>query len=144
MARLEHCNIRSFDLAETIRFYEDVIGLRSGPMPGRTGRGAWLYDESDVPVVHVIALDPDKREASLAEIRDRLGELAGALDLDGMKGTGVIDHIAFRCRDHDAMVDRIEAYALPYRTFDIPDYKLRQIFVNDPSGVTLELNFRED
>jgi catechol 2,3-dioxygenase-like lactoylglutathione lyase family enzyme len=143
MARLEHCNIRSFDLATTIRFYEDVIGLRAGPMPGRQGQGAWLYDESDIPVIHVIALDPDKREASLAEIRHRLGDLAGPLDLSAMQGTGVIDHLAFRCRDHAAMLARIEARGLPHRTFDIPAYKLRQIFVNDPSGVTLELNFRE-
>ena len=52
MARLEHCNIRSFDLAATIRFYEQVIGLRAGPVPGMN-RGAWLYDDSGVAVVHV-------------------------------------------------------------------------------------------
>lgn len=143
MPVLEHCNIRSFDLVATIRFYEDVIGLRAGPVPGGGDRGAWLYDDNDVPVVHVIGLDPDKREQGLTEIRSRLGDLAGPLDIDAMKGTGVIDHIAFRCTGFDATVARIEAHGLPYRTFDIPGYNLRQIFVNDPSGVTLELNFRE-
>jgi len=142
MPTLEHCNIRSFDLAATIRFYEDVIGLRAGPVPGGGDRGAWLYDDDGVPVVHVIGLDPDKREQGLAEIRNRLGDLAGSLDIDTMQGTGVIDHVAFRCDDHAAMVARIEAHGLAYRAFDIPGFDLRQIFVNDPSGVTLELNFR--
>ena len=41
------------------------------------------------------------------------------------------------------MVARIEAHGAPYRTFDLPAYKLRQILVNDPSDVTLELNFRD-
>ncbi|MES2498652.1 MAG: VOC family protein [Pseudomonadota bacterium] len=143
MAVLEHCNIRTFDLAATVRFYEDVIGLRAGPVPGGNGRGAWLYDDNDIPVVHVIALDPDQREQGLAEIRNRLGDLAGPLDLASMKGTGVIDHVAFRCEGYAAMVERLDARGLTYRAFDIPSYKLRQIFVNDPSDVTLELNFRE-
>nr|WP_047166617.1 VOC family protein [Sphingomonas sp. Y57] len=143
MARLEHCNIRSFDLAATIRFYEDVIGLRAGSVPGMK-RGAWLYDESDVAVVHVIDLSSPNREASLAEMRGRLGELAGPLAPDRMKGGGAVDHIAFRCTDYDAMIARLEAHGLPYRTFDVPAYRLRQIFVNDPSDVTLELNFREE
>lgn len=142
MARLEHCNIRSFDLAATIRFYEDVIGLRAGPTPGMN-RGAWLYDESDVAVVHVIDLASGNGDASLAEIRHRLGELVGPLDPDAMKGGGAIDHIAFRCDDYDAMVRRIEAQGIAYRTFDLSAYNLRQILVNDPSGVTLELNFRD-
>ncbi|WP_347269995.1 VOC family protein [Rhizorhabdus histidinilytica] len=142
MARLEHCNIRSFDLAATIRFYEEVIGLRAGPVPGMN-RGVWLYDDSDVAVVHVIDLDTDNRDASLKEIRHRLGDLAGPLDPDAMKGGGAVDHIAFHCDDYDAMVARIEAHGAPYRTFDLPAYQLRQILVNDPSDVTLELNFRD-
>lgn len=142
MPRLEHCNIRTFDLAATVGFYREVIGLDGGPYPGDPGRGAWLYDEAGIPVIHIIALDPDERDTALAEIGNRLGDLAGPVDL-GAKGSGMIDHVAFRCADaeYDAIVGRIEAHGLPYRTTGIPSYNLRQLFVNDPSGVTLELNF---
>jgi len=142
MPTLEHCNIRTFDLEATVRFYEEVIGLRGGPVPGSPGRGAWLYDEGGVPVIHLISLDPDRREEALAEIGGRLGELAGKLDPKTMQGTGMIDHVAFRCEDYDMMLARIEARGLPCRCFAIPSHDLRQIFLNDPNGVTLELNFR--
>ena len=37
---------------------------------------------------------------------------------------------------------RKKAMATASSTSDVPSIKLRQIFVNDPNGVTLELNFR--
>jgi len=144
MTLLEHCNIRTLDLDATIAFYEEVIGLRTGPFPGQPERGNWLYDDAGVPVVHLIAIERANSESALAEIRDRLGELAGPLTIDKVSGGGAIDHIAFRCEEYAATLARIEARALPYRTMDFPAAGIRQLFVNDPSGVTLELNFRDD
>lgn len=125
MVRLDHNNINATDLAATIAFYEDVIGLRSGDFPGRPGQGAWLYDDSDTPVVHVVAVDPpaDGRSAC--------------------RGSGAIDHMAFRCGDYDGMKARIEDRGLAFRCNDVPSIGLRQLFVDDPSGITVELNFRD-
>jgi len=142
MTRLDHCNIRTFDLDATIKFYTDVVDLRDGDFPGTRSMGAWLYDSSDRPVLHVIALDPKEPEVALGRVRDRLGELAGSLELDTLKGGGSIDHIAFECGDFDEMAAKLTARGLTYKTNDVPSIKLRQIFVNDPNGVTLELNFR--
>lgn len=142
MTRLDHCNIRTFDLDATIAFYTDVVELKDGAFPGTRAMGAWLYDASDRPILHLIAIDPNDPEAALGRVRDRLGALGGDLDVESMNGTGVIDHIAFECDDYDKMKSKLEARGLTYTSSDVPSIKLRQLFVNDPNGVTLELNFR--
>jgi catechol 2,3-dioxygenase-like lactoylglutathione lyase family enzyme len=140
MAVLEHYNIRTLDLAATIRFYEDIIGLKSGPYPGEPGRGAWIYDERDIPVVHVMSLESGNDEMALKFTRDRFDKLSPGQAME-TSGSGALDHVAFRCEDYDGFVARLEAQGLPYHAVSFPDFHLRQIFVNDPSGVTCELNF---
>ncbi|MBB3992290.1 VOC family protein, partial [Croceicoccus naphthovorans] len=50
---LDHYNILTRKLDETVRFYERALGMRSGPRPPFDVPGAWLY-RGDHPVVHVI------------------------------------------------------------------------------------------
>ena len=142
MTRLDHCNIRTFDLDATIAFYTDVVDLKDGDFPGSRSMGAWLYDASDRPILHLIAIDPNDPETTLGKVRDRLGSLAGSLELASLDGGGAIDHIAFECADYDEMRAKLEARGLKFTSNDVPMIKLRQLFVNDPNGVTLELNFR--
>jgi len=40
------------------------------------------------------------------------------------------------------MKSKLESRGLVYTSSDVPSINLRQLFVNDPNGVTLELNFR--
>jgi len=56
--------------------------------------------------------------------------------------TGALRHVAFECADHAAKLVRFDRLALPFRRRDIAAIGLRQIFVSDPDGVLLELNFR--
>jgi len=142
MTKLDHCNIRTFDLDATIAFYTDIVELKDGDFPGSRGMGAWLYDSTDRPILHLIAIDPNDPEATLGKVRDRLGSLAGNLELSSLNGGGAIDHIAFECRDYDEMRAKLQARGLEFTSNDVPMIKLRQLFVNDPNGVTLELNFR--
>jgi len=142
MTKLDHCNIRTFDLDGTIAFYTDIVDLKDGDFPGTRSMGAWLYDASDRPILHIIAIDPKDPEAALGRVRDRLGKLAGNLELSSLNGGGAIDHIAFECEDYDAMRAKLTARGLPFTSSDVPSINLRQLFVNDPNGVTLELNFR--
>jgi catechol 2,3-dioxygenase-like lactoylglutathione lyase family enzyme len=142
MTKLDHCNIRTFDLDATVEFYTNVVDLRDGDFPGPRSFGAWLYDSSDRPILHVISIDPKDPEAALGRIRQRIGVLGGELNVESMKGTGTIDHIAFECTDYDGMESKLKGRGMKYTTSDVPSIKLRQIFVNDPNGVTLELNFR--
>jgi len=141
MVTLDHTNIRSFDLAGTIEFYEDIVGLKAGAFPGAPGQGAWLYDDDGHPVIHVVAIDPARPEPVLASIRERMGDLIETLDPAGFTGSGAIDHIAFRCSDYDGVRGRIESRKIAFRSNEVPSFNLRQLFVNDPSGIVVELNF---
>jgi len=140
--QLDHYNIRTGKIDETVRFYTDVLGLRDGPFPGDRRFGAWLYDTTDRPVLHLIAVEPNNREEAYSRIKARLGDLAGTLDDFVLQGSGAIDHVAFECENFDGMRDRLQSLGLKFSQSDIPSINLRQLFVNDPNGVTLELNFR--
>jgi len=140
--QLDHYNIRTFKIAETVRFYCDLLGLRDGEFPGPRAMGAWLYDQTNRPVVHIIAIDPNDPEAALGRIRERLSGLGVDVDPARMNGGGAIDHVAFECEDFDGQVAKLTENGLTYTQSHIPSISLRQVFVNDPNGVTVELNFR--
>ncbi len=140
--RLDHCNIRTFDIEATVKFYVDIVGLRDGPFGATRSMGAWLYDDTDRPVVHLIAIDPENPDPAFGRIRERLDGLEGDLTHGSLRGGGAIDHVAFELSGYEALLATLRARGLPYRENDVPSINLRQVFVNDPNGVTLELNFR--
>jgi hypothetical protein len=49
--------------------------------------------------------------------------------------------VVFACHDYDAVRDKLGTHGLEMSFNDVPQIGLRQIFVNDPNGITLELNF---
>ena len=116
---LDHVNIHTADLAGTVDFYVDVIGLEQGKRPTTIGRpGAWLYCNGR-PLIHLIE-NAQSRPAS----------------------TGPIDHVAFETEGYEIMASKLTERGLAFETKELPDFRLRQIFVHDPNGVKLELNFR--
>ncbi len=115
--RLDHVTIVTGDLEATRDFYVEVLGLEDGQRPPFTFPGAWLYCGPN-PVVHLIGDD----EAP-------------------PPGTGTFDHVAFRASDYDGVIRRLEAKGVDFNTRTVPDLGLRQIFVHDPNGVQVELNF---
>jgi catechol 2,3-dioxygenase-like lactoylglutathione lyase family enzyme len=54
---------------------------------------------------------------------------------------GVVDHIAFQGTDPEGMARRLTKMGLPARTRHIAEIALFQIFVADPDGLMIELNF---
>ena len=140
--KLDHCNIRTGKIDETVRFYSDLLGLRDGPFPGDRKFGAWLYDTTETPVLHLIAVDPDNRREAFDRVKKRLGPLGGSLDEFVLQGSGAVDHIAFECTDYEGMISKFKSRGMAYSEADVPSINLRQIFIHDPNGVTLELNFR--
>ncbi len=120
--RLAHYAIRASDLAASIRFYEDVLGLREGPRPRFGFPGAWLYapgdrDPDSQGVVHLIAAPDAAGNASALDAY--LGE-RGLAD-----GSGVIDHIAFAADDWPAQRTRFEAAGIPCSERSVPGLGLR-------------------
>jgi catechol 2,3-dioxygenase-like lactoylglutathione lyase family enzyme len=55
--------------------------------------------------------------------------------------SGVIDHIAFLATDPDGFRRRFAEMKCESWARALPDFDLFQIFVRDPDGLTIELNF---
>jgi catechol 2,3-dioxygenase-like lactoylglutathione lyase family enzyme len=123
--QLEHFTVRCADIDVTRDFYANMLGLRVGPRPDFPFKGHWLYF-GERPVVHLV----DKTES---EIRD--GVHTG-------KDTGALDHVAFRGVDIEATRATLKAANIAFHETGVPGGRLRQIFVPDPDGVLVELNFR--
>ena len=130
--RIDHVSIRTTDLAATRRFYTEVLGFEVGPRPDFPFPGVWLY-RNGAAVVHVIGIDPNDPSGFQGYMGDR-----GSL---GLSGSGAVDHVAFVGHDLPGMRDRITAAGVPFRERKVPDMPLIQLFVEDPSGITVELNF---
>ncbi len=128
---LDHYNIQTPRLEETVAFYVDVLNFTAGYRPGVRGTGAWLY-AGGRPYVHVNVID---------DVIDKDDE-------DTFGPTGAINHVAFETAnepgDFEAMQRRLVERGLPFELNDSrPKIPLRQIFLHDPNGIRLELNYRD-
>jgi catechol 2,3-dioxygenase-like lactoylglutathione lyase family enzyme len=117
---LDHFNIRTRKLAETVRFYEDVLGLEKGARPNFAFPGAWMYSEGR-PVVHLV-------DISLTEEAQK-------------PDSGCVHHVAFVSRGFEGMRQRLNAKGMRFDARQVPGGDLWQIFVHDPNGVMIELNY---
>lgn len=136
ISKLSHYSIRTRDLEASRRFYTDIMGLRSGSRPPFAFPGIWLYlrdDESKSGVVHIIGVDPDDPSGLTRYLGDK--------PIDAMGGTGTFDHIAFLANGWPAMRERCRVAGVRYEERTVPSLGLHQVFVVDPSGVTIELNY---
>jgi catechol 2,3-dioxygenase-like lactoylglutathione lyase family enzyme len=123
---LFHIAIKTRDLAATVKFYCEVLGLLEVARPDFGYPGAWI----SVPtpgggaIVHVYAGGP-------------------ALGADGTApfGTAAIDHVSLVAYGYHDYINRFRQADLDWREFLVPGTSLWQLFVYDPSGVQLELTF---
>ena len=54
-----------------------------------------------------------------------------------------VDHIPFEAAGYQETVKCLESANYNYSCSNVPDTNIRQIFLVDPNGVRLELNFNE-
>jgi catechol 2,3-dioxygenase-like lactoylglutathione lyase family enzyme len=127
---LEHITIRCAQLKRTRDFYIDLMGLSEGERPDFPFRGHWLY-LGGIPVVHLV------------EASDSAGAWTGNIVIPRAEdGTGSFDHVAFRGDDFQAMRDRLQKAGIVFKERVVPGGQLSQLFVPDPEGVLVEINFR--
>jgi catechol 2,3-dioxygenase-like lactoylglutathione lyase family enzyme len=117
---LDHFNIRTRRLDDTVRFYEDILGLQNGDRPNFSFPGAWMYSEGR-PVVHLVDISPTSEPQK--------------------PDSGVVHHVAFASRDFNGMKQRLQSKGMAFDTRQVPGGALWQIFVRDPNGVMIELNY---
>ena len=129
---LEHYAIRTTKLKETKNFYVDLLELDDGDRPPFPFPGHWLY-LGDHAIVHLFAIDPDNP--------DGLNDYLGEMDTSNLTGSGAVDHLAFRAEDPEKLINRIKKFGAEYRDRKVPDLDLYQVFLEDPNGITIELNY---
>lgn len=127
--RFDHVNILTEDIDGVSRFLIAVLGVRPGPRPAFRSPGHWLYQD-DVAIFH-ISDSSHHEQTHVADI--------GAVDTS--KSAGAVDHLAFRCDDYREMIDRLNRLAIAFHEEDLPYEPARQVFVDGPNGITLELIF---
>ena len=128
---LQHFLIQTSDLRGTADWYVDVLGMREGPHPDFKFPVVWLY-VGDEDVLHLT-----EGGANVSDNRlQYLGQQSEAVS-----GTGVVDHVAFRADGLKDMLDRLRARKVDFSTRKVDAHSLFQIFLFDPNGVKIELNF---
>lgn len=130
--RLDHFLVMTHDIEATRDFYRDVLGFSEGFRPDLGFGGHWLY-LGDVAVIHIAEWN------SYTAHSQRLGIPVTS----PAPGTGALDHVAFNApaAQHAVLAQRLQARGIPHHLHDSPGIGLRQIFLDDPNGLKLELNF---
>jgi catechol 2,3-dioxygenase-like lactoylglutathione lyase family enzyme len=131
LGHIEHFLVLSDDMDGTRDFYEGVLGLVDGERPPLPCPGYWLY-LGDVPAVHVA--DRAAYEAHVENAGTGVSAAAGS--------TGAVDHIAFSASGYDELRARLAEHGVAAAENEIPGV-MRQLFIQDPNGVRLELNVRD-
>ncbi len=135
---LNHYAIRTFDLAASEKFYTQVMGFTVGPRPPFPFPGLWIYNGDhgsyNNALVHIVGIDRNDPEGLRQYLGDRDPE-----SLSG--GTGSLDHIAFAATGLAEMREKLRRLNVPCREREVPSLGLRQMFLDDPNGVVIELNY---
>ena len=114
---MNHFTILTDDVDGTIRFYDELLGLRPGPRPKLNFPGAWLYS-GDAAILHVVGGRPK------AELR-----------------AGVIDHMAFTGRDLPAVLQALGKRGIEHTCRRQVTSGTWQVFFHDPNGAKVEIDF---
>jgi len=119
VAGMNHFTILTDDLARTLAFYDEHLGLKPGARPPFHFPGAWLYAEGGrEAILHIIAGVERK-----------------------VLVKGVIDHMAFTGRDLPATVKKLKERGVGYELRRLPEYGTWQLFFHDPNGAKVEIDF---
>jgi catechol 2,3-dioxygenase-like lactoylglutathione lyase family enzyme len=130
LTQMEHFLVLTEDIETTREFYCGALGLALGPRPPLKFRGYWVY-LGNTPCIHIADA----------------GSYTAHCRAQGMPvsspapGTGPLDHIAFNAHDYDGVLERLRRHGVSVACNDPPGARLRQLFLSDPNGLKIEINF---
>jgi 4-hydroxyphenylpyruvate dioxygenase-like putative hemolysin len=131
LSHLEHFLVQTVDFAGTVQWYQDVLGLIPGPTPNFGFPVQWMYI-ADCDVLHIThggTKTSENRKVYLEQTST------------ATSGSGVIDHIGFRCSGLRDTISDLTRRGIDFRQRRVSDQGLYQLFLFDPNGVKIELNF---
>jgi catechol 2,3-dioxygenase-like lactoylglutathione lyase family enzyme len=123
---LDHLLVLTDDIDGTRDFWCAALDLEVGERPPLEFPGYWLYG-AEGPCVHVA------ERAAYEEHSERVGIPAAP---------GPVEHVAFDAPDYEALVARVEREGIGAAHNAVPGV-MRQLFVEDPNGVKIEINVKE-
>ena len=114
---MNHFTIVTDSLEETVQFYQELLGLKSGYRPPMSFPGAWMYCD-DEAVLHIMN--------------------KGTLPAEK---AGILDHMAFSATDLNGTLAKLKSRGLTYDLRRQQATGVWQLFFHDPNGARVELDF---
>lgn len=116
--RPDHFTVLTDDLAATEEFYTQILGFTVGPRPDFKFDGIWFY-ANDAAILHVM------QRPVLPVPRN-----------------GVLDHMAFRGQDINALLQNLVTAGVSYEVKRTPAPWVQwQVFFEDPNGAVVEVDY---
>jgi catechol 2,3-dioxygenase-like lactoylglutathione lyase family enzyme len=122
---LDHFLVLTDDIDGTRDFWCGALDLRVGARPPLEFPGYWLYSSAG-PCVHVA------ERAAFDAHSERIGIAANR---------GPVEHVAFKADDYERVLKRLRSGGIEAAPNTVPG--MRQLFVEDPNGVKIEINVKE-
>ena len=122
LAKLDHVNIRTADLARLQAFYCDVLGMTAGPRPGFSFGGAWLYSG-----------EGEGRQATV--------HLVEVAEQPAPEGALRLEHFAFAAEGLAEFLAHLKGRGVAYRIGVIRDFGIVQVNIHDPDGNHIHVDF---
>ena len=117
--RLDHATIDTDDVEGSVAFYREFFDLRPGWRPEWDVGGAWLYaEDGNYPILHL-------------------------LERPKVDGAGMFNHVAFRCVDLPAYLEKVRAKGCWFEARPVEGTLYTQVHHFDPNGVRIEAIFQE-
>jgi catechol 2,3-dioxygenase-like lactoylglutathione lyase family enzyme len=130
VTELNHFLIRAKNLERTKDFYVKVLGFEVMPRPDFPFPGYWLGVGGKIQVHMAQAGVPNSKLYYLGSPKNA-----------ATTNSGVIDHVAFLASAPAKFVKRFQELKIACRPRSLPEFGLYQLFIKDPDGLTIELNF---
>lgn len=118
---IDHYNLRipKEKMEELLQFYTSVLGLTVGHRPLKSF-GYWLY-AGNKSLLHISQTLPDEQRE--------------------FDKKNAVDHIAFSCADLESFEKVLLENGVTYKRNVITETQQVQLFLHDPMGNKVELNF---
>lgn len=119
IADLEHINITAPKplIEEVLDFYTQVLGFEVGSRPNFKSDGYWLYAGAK-PILHLT-----------------IGEGVA------VRNGAAFNHVAYKVSDLNYALDILDNKNIKYSRSEVTELNQVQLFLKDPAGVGVELNF---
>ncbi|MBV9470395.1 MAG: VOC family protein [Abitibacteriaceae bacterium] len=144
MIRIDHINIVVSDLARSVKFYSELLGLRRGFEA--TLEGAWIERVTGLKGAQAqcVFMESDDPSARL-ELLQYLSPAGAAIEVNSLPQTPGIRHVAFLVDDLDALVQKLQAAGVPLVSepvlvpFAVSTMGQKRLcYFHDPDGTLLE------